>query len=132
MYFKASSRVRLSRHEATEEFPCQKGVRQGCNLSPLLFSLFLSGLEAELQSNDAGVHLNNSYITTLMFVDDIILLSASVNGLREHLDTLQSFCQVWRMGLNTKKTKICIFGRSADKYPFLWKGVALERVNAYK
>ena len=31
MYFKSSSRVRLSQHEATEEFPCQKGVRQGCN-----------------------------------------------------------------------------------------------------
>ena len=47
MYFKASSRVRLSRHEATDEFPCQKGVRQCCSLSPLLFSLFLSGLEKQ-------------------------------------------------------------------------------------
>ena len=36
------------------------------------------------------------------------------------------------MGLNTEKTKICIFGRRADKHPFLWKGVALEGVNAYK
>ena len=92
MYFKASSRVRLSRHEATEEFPCQKGVRQGCNLSPLLFSLFISGLETELQSNHAGVHLNNSDISTLMFAGNIVLLSASANGQRKHLDTLQSFC----------------------------------------
>ena len=36
------------------------------------------------------------------------------------------------MGLNTEKTKICIFGRSADKHQFLWKEVASERVNAYK
>ena len=85
-----------------------------------------------MQNNDAGVHLNNSYITTLMFADDIVLLSASENGLRKHLDTLQSFCQVWRMGLNTEKTKICIFGRRAEKHPYLWKRVALERMNAYK
>ena len=88
MYFKASSRVRLSRHQATEEFPCQKEVRQGCNLSPLLFSLLLSGLEAELQNNDAGVQPNNSDITTLIIVDDIVLLFTSANGLRKHLDTL--------------------------------------------
>ena len=132
MYFKVSSLVRLSRHEATEKFPCQKGVRQGCNLSPLLFSLCLSGLKVELKSNDAGIHRNNSDITTLMFVNDVVLLFASANSLRKHLDTLQSFCQVWRMSLNTEKTKIYIFDRSADKHPFLWKGVALERVNAYK
>ena len=73
--------------------------------------------------------MNNSDITTLMFADDIVLLSASANGLRKHLDTLQPFCQVWRMSLNTE-TKICIFGKSADKHPYLWKGVALVRVNS--
>ena len=66
-----------------------------------------------------------------MFAEDIVLLSASVNGLRMHLDTLQSFCQIWKMRLNTDKTKIYIFGKCADKHPYLWKGVALERVNAY-
>ena len=41
MYSTATSCVRLSKYEVTHQFPCKKGVRQGCNLSPLLFSLFI-------------------------------------------------------------------------------------------
>ena len=45
---KAMSRVKLSNHEVTDQFRCKVGARQSCNLSPLLFSLFTSGLETEL------------------------------------------------------------------------------------
>ena len=40
MYATASSCVKISSNEATAPFKCQKGVRQGCILSPLLFTLF--------------------------------------------------------------------------------------------
>ena len=40
MYAKGTARVKLTMSEATKSFHCQKGVRQGCNLRPLLFSVF--------------------------------------------------------------------------------------------
>ena len=40
MYSNATSRVRISASEATDSFPCKKGVRQGCNLSPLPLAYF--------------------------------------------------------------------------------------------
>jgi len=54
MYSKAMSRVKLSNGEVTDQFSCEIGVRQGCNLSPLLFSLSFSGLESELAKKQNG------------------------------------------------------------------------------
>ena len=104
MYLKAVSRVTVSRCESTEPFPCQKGVRQGCNLSPLLFSLFISDLESEVLGNHDGAQLNDMLFSILMFADDIFLLSSSVNGLRKHLSSLQMFCHKCNLRINTEKT----------------------------
>ena len=87
--------VKISRGKTTAGFPYQKGVRQGCNLSPLLFKLFTSDLELKLGINDAGVEMFNTRLDLLMYADDIILLSQSASGLQKHLQTLQSFCRKW-------------------------------------
>ena len=68
MYTKASVRVKVSRREATESFPCKIGVRQGCVLS-----LFIGGLIPELAENHAGTMLNDEPLDVLMYADDIVL-----------------------------------------------------------
>ena len=52
MYAKATARVKIAAQQVTANFSCNKGVRQGCKLSPLLFSLFLSGLKAKLAESE--------------------------------------------------------------------------------
>ena len=66
MYAKATARVKLTTSEATKSFSCQKGVRQGCNLSPLLFSFFLSGLETEMVKHEAGVPLMDETLNMMI------------------------------------------------------------------
>ena len=75
MYRHAKSCVRISRDKTTNLFPCQKGVRQGCPFSPLLFTLFTSGLETELKRNKVCVEMYNTSVDLLMYADDIVLLS---------------------------------------------------------
>ena len=118
MYSTATSSVKLSTYEVTHQFPCKKGVRQGGNLSPLLFSLFISDLEKELIRNAAGSRLGSTIVNLLMYADDLVLVSSSSSGLRKHLEVLQLFCEKSKLDINTDKTKICIFGRGADWHPF--------------
>jgi hypothetical protein len=90
MYRKATARVKINSSQATGVFKCQKGVRQGCNLSPLLFNLFISGLEVEL-AESGRCPLEETTLDALMFADDIILLLVSADGLKNILAPLKSF-----------------------------------------
>ena len=125
MYTKAASRIKVSRNQCTVAFPCQKGVRQGCTLSPLLFSLYIGQLQSMLSGNNGGVLLKDSVMNTLMFADDIVLLSTSAEGLRRHLSSLESLCKELKMEVNTAKTKISVIGRNTNNEPFYWKGAIL-------
>ena len=72
------------------EFQCQKGVRQGCPLSPLLFSLFISDLEDTLMTNSSGkIRIGGQEVTTIMFADDLVILADSSEGLKQSLSVLQ-------------------------------------------
>ena len=48
------------------------------------------------------------------FADDLIILSGS-KGLQNCLDTLSSFCNSWKLDINSKKTKVMIFQKWAQK-----------------
>lgn len=133
MYSNATSRVKLPNNQVTDQFHCEVGVRQGCNLSPLLFSLFISGLESDLAKNNMGTRLWNRSIDLLMYADDIVLLSPSEEGLKKHLRSLEEFCKQWKLEVNIDKTKVCAFGKKPRSLsPFSFKGMELEMVQAYK
>ena len=75
-------------------FPHAKCVRQGCNLSPLPFSLFMNDLEGSLKSHSSGFcTLNNCMLQLLMFADDPVLLANTANGLQESINGLEEFCR---------------------------------------
>ena len=56
----------------------------GCNLSPLLFSLFINNLESLLNTTGLGINLESINISGIFFADDLIILGQSKTA----LDTL--------------------------------------------
>ncbi len=71
-------------------FLCHIEVKQGCPLSPLLFSLFIDGLEKRLNAleSDTPPMLGQLAVCLLLYADDLALMSHTPAGLQKQLDVL--------------------------------------------
>ena len=67
MYSVVQSSV-LVGEERTEMFDLQTGVRQGCVMSPILFSFFINGLAKEIKRKTKGVPIGENRVRLLMIL----------------------------------------------------------------
>ena len=110
------------------------GVRQGDNLSPNLFKIFINDLPSIFDSSDDQVTLGDMNFSCLLYADDLLLLSTSPNGLQQCIRKLESYCDNNGLIVNLKKTNVITFcknGRlSNEKY--FYKDHELQHVSSYK
>ena len=117
LYSKSNCAIKLGQNK-TKSFKYSRGVRQGCILSPLLFNLYLNELPFLLDKNKGSDPLilpNGTKLNSLLYADDLIILSRSKHGLQNCLNTLQLFCETWKLDVNLKKTKIMTFQKKTRK-----------------
>ena len=84
-----------------------KGVKQGCSLSPMLFSLYVSGLGDALHNSELGFRMGEVVLTAIFFADDLVLIAGSPKYAMDRLlDTVARFCRDMYMKLAVSKTFI--------------------------
>ena len=104
MYFNDCIRIKIG-GVLSEPVWFTRGVKQGCCLSPLLFSLYISGLGIQLQATKLGIELKTAVLTSLFFADDLVLISkTSVRGMNTLLKIVDKFCKDMDMSLSVSKT----------------------------
>ena len=128
--------------ERSPFFGSYRGVRQGENLSPVLFSLFLNDLEVFLQSkNNNGIEIeainDDTYvfiqILTLLYADDTVIIAQDPASLQKSLDDFYEYCTKWKLNINAEKSKTIIFGSRSKKTPqFKIGSNVVEIVDHYK
>ena len=106
----------------SDYFVSFNGVRQGENLSPFLFALFINDIEQflveygcnpiEIAGNDLQIYLK---LLIIMYADDTVLFANSKDNLQRCLDGLKEYCDKWKLQINADKTKIIIFSKQKDR-----------------
>ena len=61
--------------ELTEWFPMRQGVKQGCGLSPTLFTIYINDLVDDINQLNCGINVSGIHISLFLYADDIVLLS---------------------------------------------------------
>ena len=61
--------------EISKEVRVERGVRQGCVISPLHFNLYSEYMIKEAMENVEGIKFNGINITDLRYADDAVLIA---------------------------------------------------------
>ena len=133
LYREVGSCVRLG-EEKTEWFSLDVGLRQGCILSPILFSIFIDGL-AEAVKKVGGAKYGELVVSLLLFADDIVLIAENEDMLQKMLDVVYEYSKKYRFCFNRDKSNVMIFGgqkKNVRRNFFRLGENELQIVNNYK
>ena len=135
LYINTEACVKLPGGLFTNWFPTSFGVKQGDNLSPTLFSVFLNDLATEIKKLNAGVDTSDGTVSILLYADDIALIAPSEKNLQKMLDTLSAWTDKWLMNIHPDKSQIVHFRKNdvdETKHCFKCGPINLKTVSFYK
>ena len=94
-------------------FQIEKGVHQGCILSPCLFNFYAEYIlrNAGLEETQAGIKIARRNINNLRYADNITLMAESEEELKSLLMKVKVESEKVGLKLNIQKTKIMASGR---------------------
>ena len=133
MYTNTTCRIKFE-NGLSSTFLSERGVKQGDVMSPLLFNFFIDSLVKHLNCpNMDPVVMDNKSLNIMLYADDIVLVSESQIGLQKCLDELYSFCNNWKLEVNTDKSKVIVFNSNGKTYKnlFTYHNTGIETVTQY-
>ena len=94
-------------HGTTDRFQIEKGVRQGCILSPCLFNLYTEYImqNAGVDEVQAGIKIARRSINNLRYSDDTTRMAESEKELKNLLMKVKEESEKVGLKLNIQKTK---------------------------
>ena len=137
IYSRVQGCVRHGAH-TSDVFDCPLGLRQGCVLSPILFSLLINVVANEINRHGRqGYQLmpGTQEIKILLFADDLGLINLTPAGLQNSLRILERVSEDLGLTVNLNKTKIMVYRKGGflgqrEKWYFNQQEIGV--VNSYK
>ena len=86
----------------SEPLKIEKGVRQGCVLSPALFTLYTDIIFRNIDQRP-GIKIGGHTINNLRYADDTVLLAENETELQQILDTVKTQSERYGLFMNVEK-----------------------------
>ncbi|KAH9250462.1 hypothetical protein BASA81_011748 [Batrachochytrium salamandrivorans] len=137
LYTSSSARARAG-SLLSDPFPVQRGVRQGCPLSGLLFNLFINDiLDGVAPITVPGLPRDTNPIRGLMYADDVAVFADSEQSLLAASTAIEQWANRWEMQFGVAKCGIISFTghlapRLDNPLDIRLHGQLVSRVESYK
>ena len=110
LYNDQSAVIRLNgRHSSA--FKIERGVRQGCILSPHLFNLYIESVIREAGIEEMGIKIGGKLVSNLRYADDTALCANSQDEAERLIGKVNIIGKSRLLKLNVKKSKLLKIGK---------------------
>ena len=109
MYWEQTAAIRI-KNEISEFIQIKRGVRQGCVLSPDLFSLYSENIMRHVEEMP-GISIGGHNVNNLRYADDTVLIAEDEEHLQTLLDVIVKESEKLGLSLNSRKTETMVVSR---------------------
>ena len=122
------------RRQLSKPVEINKGVRQGCPLSPALFNVYLDEIITKWQNQGiTGIKLSkNQQLSTLLFADDQVITADTEDNLQKAAHKLNQITTEYGLTISAQKTKWVAFkGRELVRTKIVINNRIIEQINLF-
>ena len=131
-----NTNVRIKFNDGVSELiHINKGVRQGCGLSHVLFNIYINKIIQEFKTIiKKGIQQNNrKLVNTILYADDEILMATSEDDLQTMPYNLNLTARKYKMTISSTKTKaMAMWGNHIQRVKIVINDNIIEQVTEFK